>query len=280
MSLHFFTAGKSHGPALAAILEGLPAGLPLAAETINQDLARRQHGYGAGPRMKLEQDQAQILSGVMNGLTTGAPLAFIIANRDHAKWRGLAVPPFTRPRPGHADLTGAVKYGYSDLRPALERASARETAGRVAVGAACRLFLAQFGIQVGGYVCSIGEIAANLEEISLADRIRLGQESEVGCPQPEAAQAMHSRIQQVMQERDTLGGVIEVAVLGLPPGLGSYTQWDRRLDARLGAAVLSIHFQGPAAVSRRHRRIHRPADSAGSSGHQTRRPPGGTPHRG
>lgn len=240
MSLHFFTAGESHGTALAAILEGLPAGLPLAAETINQDLARRQHGYGAGPRMKLEQDQVQILSGVMDGLTTGAPLAFTIANRDHAKWRAKGIPPFTRPRPGHADLTGAVKYGYSDLRPALERASARETAGRVAVGAACRLFLAQFGIQVGGYVCSIGEIVANLEEISLADRIRLGQESEVGCPQTEASQAMHTRIQQVMQERDTLGGVIEVAVLGLPPGLGSYTQWDRRLDARLGAAVLSI----------------------------------------
>ena len=240
MPLHFLTAGESHGPALAAILEGLPAGLPLSAETINQDLARRQHGYGAGPRMKLEQDQAQILSGVMDGLTTGAPLAFTIANKDHAKWEGKAIPPFTRPRPGHADLTGAVKYGYTDLRPALERASARETAARVAVGAACRLFLAQFGIQVGGYVCSIGEITANLEGIDLAERMRLAQASEVGCPQAQAAQAMHARIQQVMQERDTLGGVIEVAVLGLPPGLGSYTQWDRRLDARLGAAALSV----------------------------------------
>ncbi len=240
MPLHFITAGESHGPALVAILEGLPAGLPLSAEAINQDLARRQHGYGAGPRMKLEQDQAQILSGVMAGLTTGAPLAFTIANRDHEKWRAKGIPPFTRPRPGHADLTGAVKYGYTDLRPALERASARETAARVAVGAACRLFLAQFGIQVGGYVCSIGEITANLEGIELAERMRLAQASEVGCPQPEAAQAMHARIQQVMQERDTLGGVIEVAVLGLPPGLGSYTQWDRRLDARLGAAALSV----------------------------------------
>jgi chorismate synthase len=240
MPLHFLTAGESHGPALAAILEGLPAGLPLSAESINQDLARRQHGYGAGPRMKLEQDQAQILSGVMDGLTTGAPLAFTIANKDHEKWRAKAISPFTRPRPGHADLTGAVKYGYSDLRPALERASARETAARVAVGAACRLFLAQFGIQVGGYVCSIGEITANLEGIDLAERIRLAQASEVGCPQPEAAQAMHTRIQQVMQERDTLGGVIEVVALGLPPGLGSYAQWGRRLDARLGAAALSV----------------------------------------
>jgi chorismate synthase len=240
MPLHFFTAGESHGPSLAAILEGLPAGLTLTAETINADLARRQQGYGAGPRMKLEHDQVEILSGVMGGLTTGGPLAFLIANRDHEKWRGQAVPPFTRPRPGHADLTGAVKYGYSDLRPALERASARETAARVAVGAACRLFLAQFGIQVGGYVCSIGEISANLDGISLPERIRLAKESAVACPQPEAAQAMHTRIQQIMQARDTLGGVIEVAVLGLPPGLGSFTQWDRRLDARLGAAVLSI----------------------------------------
>jgi chorismate synthase len=240
MALHFLTAGESHGPDLTAILEGLPAGLPLAAEAIDQDLARRQQGYGAGPRMKIEHDRAQILSGVMDGLTTGAPVAFLIANQDHEKWRGQAVPPFTRPRPGHADLTGAVKYGYTDLRPALERASARETAGRVAVGAACRLLLAQIGIHVGGYVCSIGEIVANLEGISLADRIRLGRESDVGCPLPEAAQAMHTRIQQVMQARDTLGGVIEVAVLGLPPGLGSYMQWDRRLDARLGAAVLSI----------------------------------------
>ena len=240
MALHFLTAGESHGPALTAILEGLPAGLPLAAEVINQDLARRQQGYGAGPRMKIEHDQAQILSGVMDGLTTGSPLSLLIANRDHEKWRGQAVLPFTRPRPGHADLTGAVKYGYPDLRPALERASARETAARVAIGAVCRQFLAQFGIQIGGYVCSIGEVAANLEEISLAERIRLGQESEVGCPQPEAALAMHSRIQQVMKARDTLGGVIEVAVLGLPPGLGSFVQWDRRLDARLGAAVLSI----------------------------------------
>ena len=191
--------------------------------------------------MKIEQDQAQILGGVMDGLTTGAPLAFLIENRDHAKWRGKAVAPFTTPRPGHADLTGAVKYGYSDLRPALERASARETAARVAVGAVCRLFLAQFGIQVGGYVCSIGEITADLDGIRLAERIRLAQASRGalpgpgGCPRP-----CSSRIRQVMQERDTLGGVIEVAALGLPPGLGSYVQWDRRLEARLGAAVLSI----------------------------------------
>lgn len=240
MPLRFLTAGESHGPALVAILEGMPAGLPLAAPDINHDLARRQHGFGAGPRMKLEHDAAQILGGVMGGLTTGAPLALRIINQDHAKWRGRPVEALTIPRPGHADLTGAIKYGYPDLRPALERASARETACRVAVGAICRLLLARFGIQVGGYVCSIAEVGADLEALPLAERISLAQASDVACPQPAAAQAMRARIQQAMQARDTLGGVIEVIALGLPPGLGSYAQWDRRLEARLGAAVLSI----------------------------------------
>ena len=240
MPLRFLTAGESHGPALVAILEGMPAGLPLAAPDINHDMARRQHGFGAGPRMKLEHDAAQILGGVMGGLTTGAPLALRIINQDHAKWRGRPVEALTIPRPGHADLTGAIKYGYPDLRPALERASARETACRVAVGAICRLLLARFGIQVGGYVCSIAEVGAELEALPLAERISLAQASDVACPQPAAAQAMRARIQQAMQARDTLGGVIEVIALGLPPGLGSYAQWDRRLEARLGAAVLSI----------------------------------------
>ncbi|HEX7395231.1 MAG TPA: chorismate synthase [Anaerolineaceae bacterium] len=240
MSLRFLTAGESHGPALVAILEGMPAGLPLSPPDINHDLARRQHGYGAGPRMKVEKDTAQILGGVMGGLTTGAPLALQIENQDHAKWRGRPVEALTTPRPGHADLTGAIKYGYPDLRPALERSSARETACRVAVGAVCRLLLVQFGIQVGGYVCSIAEVGAELEALPLAERISLAQASDVACPQPAAAEAMRTRIQQAMQARDTLGGVIEVVALGLPPGLGSFAQWDRRLEARLGAAVLSI----------------------------------------
>ncbi len=240
MPLRFLTAGESHGPALMAILEGLPAGLPLTPALLAADLARRQQGYGAGPRMKLEQDAAQILGGVMDGRTTGAPLALLIENRDHAKWRGRAVEPFTTPRPGHADLSGALKYGYRDLRPALERASARETAARVAVGAACRGLLAQFGIQVGGYVTSIGEVSADLEEMPLAERIAAARDSDVGCPQPQAAEAMRARIRAAMQARDTLGGVIEAVALGLPPGLGSYAQWERRLEARLGAAVLSI----------------------------------------
>ena len=240
MTLRFLTAGESHGPGLTAILDGLPAGLPIRVDLVDRDLARRQHGYGAGPRMKIEQDKAIVLAGVMSGMTTGAPVAIQIENRDHLKWRGRPVAPFTAPRPGHADLTGAIKYGLRDLRPALERASARETAARVAVGAICRLLLAQFGLQVGGYVGSIGEVDACLLDISLTDRITLAATSELSCPDPKAAEAMRDRIRQAIQARDTLGGVIEVLALGLPVGLGSFAQWDRRLEARLGAAVLSI----------------------------------------
>ncbi len=242
MTLRFLTAGESHGPALVAILEGLPAGLKIEAEDIDRQLARRQAGYGAGPRMKLEHDRTRILSGVMEGVTTGAPLALQIENRDHAKWRGRAVAAFTTPRPGHVDLAGAVKYGYQDIRPALERASARETAARVAVGAVCARLLAEFGIKVGGYVVAIGEIAAGtgLEELTYAERFERAEQSEVRCPMAADAEAMQARIRRVMQERDTLGGVIEIVALGLPAGLGSHVQWDRKLEARLGAAVLSV----------------------------------------
>lgn len=240
MNLRFLTAGESHGPALLAILEGLPAGLPLSAETLNHELARRQRGYGAGPRMKIESDEAQILGGVMGGLTTGAPLAVLIENKDHVKWRGRPAPPFTTPRPGHADLTGALKYRYRDLRPALERASARETAARVAVGAACKALLSQFGIQVGGYVTTIDSVEAHLDHIPLTERAAAAEGTDVRCPDPQAAEAMRTRIHQAMQARDTLGGVIEVVALGLPPGLGSHVHWDRRMESRLGAAVLSI----------------------------------------
>ncbi|HVN55590.1 MAG TPA: chorismate synthase [Anaerolineaceae bacterium] len=240
MTLRFLTAGESHGPALVAILDGLPAGLALDEEPIQKDLARRQKGYGAGPRMKLEEDRARILSGVMGGVTTGAPISFLIENQDHARWKGKPVAPFVHPRPGHADLTGAVKFGLDDLRPALERASARETAARVAVGATCRAFLAAFGIRVGGYVCSIGEIEASLDGVPLPERIDRAFDSDVSCPDPQAGEAIHDRIRKCMEEKDTLGGVIEVVSLGLPAGLGSYTQWDRRLEACLGAAILSV----------------------------------------
>ena len=240
MPLRFLTAGESHGPVLTALLDGMPAGLPISTQAINTDLARRQHGYGAGPRMKIETDTARILGGVMEGQTTGGPLSFQIENRDHLKWRGKPIPAFSNPRPGHADLTGALKFGYSDLRPALERASARETAARVAVGAVCRQFLAQFNIQIGGYVTSIGSILANLEGLSYIERIQAALVSEVSSPDPIADQEMQSAIRQTMTDKDTLGGVIEAVALNLPPGLGSFAQWDRRLEARLGAAVLSI----------------------------------------
>lgn len=240
MSLRFLTAGESHGPGLTLILEGLPAGLPLDSDVMDADLARRQHGYGAGPRMKLERDHARILGGVMAGKTTGAPLAVFIENLDHARWKGKAIPRFSIPRPGHADLTGALKYGYDDLRPALERASARETAARVAAGAVCRHLLAQFGVRIGGYVCAIGEVEAHLAGMPLEERIRRALGSEVGCPDEQASTAMQARIREIIQQRDTLGGVIEAVALDLPPGLGSYVHWERRLDARLAAAVMSI----------------------------------------
>jgi chorismate synthase len=240
MTLRLMTAGESHGPALVTILDGMVAGLPLKAEEIDRELRRRQLGYGAGPRMKIEKDAVRILGGVMGGRTTGAPLALLIANVEHARWRGRPVEPMTAPRPGHADLSGTLKYGLTDLRPALERASARETASRVAAGAVCKVFLAQFGIQVGGYIVSIGEVDAECEAMAYAERLERAEQSDVRCPDEAAAGRMRQRIRRVMQEKDTLGGVLEVVALGLPPGLGSYAQWDRRLEARLGAALLSV----------------------------------------
>jgi chorismate synthase len=238
--MRLVTSGESHGPALVAILEGLPAGLPLTVEIINIELVRRQQGYGSGPRMKLEHDEAQILGGVMEGKTTGSPLSVLVPNHDHENWCGKAIEPLTTPRPGHADLTGAIKYGYRDLRFALERASARETAARVAVGAVCKHLLAQFGIKIGGYVVAIGEVNGDLDQIPYLDRINRAEASDVRCPEASLAEAMRNCIQQAITHRNTLGGIIEVIALGLPPGLGSYAQWDQRLDARLGAAILSV----------------------------------------
>ena len=248
MPLRFLTAGESHGPSVLTILEGLPAGLPLSAADIDPDLARRQglsaggKPYaGASPRMKLEHDHALILSGVMGGETIGAPIAVQVDNLDHAKWKGRAIEPMTVPRPGHADLTGAVKYGYGDLRQSLERASARETTARVAAGSICRKLLAQFGIRVGSYVTEIGGVAADLADLSLEERLRLAGESEMNCPSPSATEAMRARVQAIMQARDTLGGVFEVVALGVPPGLGSHVHFDRRLTGRLAGALMSIH---------------------------------------
>jgi chorismate synthase len=190
--------------------------------------------------MKIERDSVRILSGIMEGVTIGSPITMEIENKDHAKWSGEEIPPFTTPRPGHADLTGAIKYGYRDLRPSLERASARETAARVAVGAVCRHVLSQFGITIGGYVRSIGEVTAEVEEVDLIERARIAEENDVRAPDPEVAERMRAQIRIIMEARDTLGGTIEIFALGLPPGLGSHVQWDRRLDARLGGAVLGV----------------------------------------
>ena len=238
--LRFLSAGESHGPDLTAILEGIPAGLNLSPEVINLELTRRQKGYGSGGRMKIEKDAVRILGGVMGGMTTGAPIALLVENADHVKWKGKAVEPMTAPRPGHADLTGAVKYGYHDLRPALERASARETTMRVAAGAVCKYFLSQFDIRVGGYVQAIGDISSDLTGMPYPERFARAEESDVRCPDAVAASKMRIRIEQIMHSKDTLGGILDVVALGVPVGLGSFAQWDRRLDARLGAAILSI----------------------------------------
>lgn len=262
MTLRFLTAGESHGPGLVTILEGLPAGLPLSAEMIDTELQRRQRGYGAGPRMKIERDSAQVLGGVMEGLTTGAPLAILIENRDHKKWRGKPVPAFTTPRPGHADLTSAIKYRFQDLRPGLERASARETAVRVVVGAVCKQLLAQFSIQVGGWVTAIGQIESKLEDIPVSERSSRAEETDVRCPDLQAAEAMRSHIREAMQARETLGGIIEVVALGLPPGLGSHVHWDRRLESQLGAAVLSIQAIKGVEIGQAFEMTRRPGTQA------------------
>ncbi len=238
--LRFLDAGESHGPALTAILDGIPAGIPLSASIIDFELARRQKGYGSGGRMKVEKDTVELLGGVMGGKTTGAPISLLVRNTDHAKWKGKPVPPMTSPRPGHADLTGAVKYGYPDLRPSLERASARETAMRVAAGSVCKQLLAQFGIRVGGYVLSIGDICGEAGDMPYPERFERAEESDVRCPDASAAMRMHAAIEAAMHARDTLGGVIEIVALNVPMGLGSFTQWDRRLEARLALALMSV----------------------------------------
>ncbi|MCB9112153.1 MAG: chorismate synthase [Anaerolineales bacterium] len=240
MPLRFLTAGESHGPSLTTILDGIPAGLPLTTDIINKELARRQQGYGSGGRMKIEKDTVQILSGVMGGETTGAPIALLVQNDDHVKWKGKAVEPMTAPRPGHADLTGAVKYGYKDLRPALERASARETTMRVAAGAVCKHFLAQFGIIVGGYVSAIGGVEAQFNGSSYQSRFDAAESSDVRCPDEASAEKMRAEIEKTIHGKNTLGGVLEIVALNLPVGLGSFVQWDRRLEAKLAMAIMSV----------------------------------------
>ncbi len=245
MTLRFLTAGESHGPQLTAILDGMPAGLPLAASDIDRDLARRQAGYGAGPRMKIESDRAHLTGGVMAGRTTGAPIALAIDNLDYERWKDRDIPPMTIPRPGHADLTGAIKYGYRDLRLALERASARETAARTAIGAICRKFLKAFEVEIGSYVTAIGSVDTDLPAAPhpaiYLERFQHAAESDVCCPDADTVERMRAEIRAAIEARDTLGGVVEVVALNVPPGLGSHVQWDRRLSGRLIGALGSVH---------------------------------------
>jgi len=241
--VRFLTAGESHGPELTAILDGIPAGLHLASGDIQTDMARRQKAYGAGGRMGIEQDTVRLTAGVMDGLTTGAPIALTIQNRDWDNWAEKDISPMTIPRPGHADLTGAIKYGYHDLRLALERSSARETAARVAVGAICKQLLKHAHIQIGSYVTAIGHVSSMLtDDLDYPTRFAAAEADESGtrCPIPDKAAHMREHIYACMQKKDTLGGIFEVVALGVPPGLGTYVQWDRRLDARLIAAICSI----------------------------------------
>ena len=244
--LRFMTAGESHGPCLTAILEGLPAGLKLDLEAINRDLARRQQGYGRGGRMKIEKDKVEIVSGVRFGEALGGPITLRVVNKDFANWTDrMAVfgepagGKVTAARPGHADLTGVKKYNRQDVRDILERSSARETTMRVAVGAVCKEFLRALGVSVVSQVTNIGGVEVDPSKIN---RHLLGQEtdSELNCFDSDAEEKMKAKIDEAKKAGDTLGGVFEVIVRGLPAGLGSHIQWDRRLDAKIAGAMMSI----------------------------------------
>ncbi|NMP21173.1 chorismate synthase [Sulfobacillus harzensis] len=242
----YVTAGESHGPGLVGIVEGVPAGIPLTREVIDEDLARRQKGYGRGGRMSIERDRVEVWGGVRHGRTLGSPVALTVTNRDFDNWRESMSPDagtpdrvVTRPRPGHADLVGGIKYGHRDLRNVLERASARETTMRVALGAVARAFLRSLGIEVYGHVVSIGPVHAAAADYTL-EEIRQAEDSPVRVVDGTVAQAMMRAIDEAKEAGDTLGGTFEVVAFGLPVGLGSYVSWHRRLEARLGAALLSI----------------------------------------
>lgn len=247
----FTTAGESHGRALVAIVEGLPAGMPVDTQEINHELLRRQQGYGRGARMKIESDSVEILSGVRHGLTLGSPLAMMIENKDWANWTEVMsaepqeIPPeksrrVKRPRPGHADLAGGLKYDARDLRDVLERASARETAARVACGALAKQLLANFGIEIRSHVIQLGGIPEKPLELTFAQIAAIPAHAPLRCGNAEVEQRMINLIDQKKAAGDTLGGIFEVVARGVVPGLGSHTAWDLKLDGRLAQAVMSI----------------------------------------
>ena len=235
--LTYSTAGESHGKCLIALVEGLPHGLTIDENLINAELARRQGGYGRGGRMNIESDRVQILTGVRKGHTIGSPVTLLISNRDS---RIDSAPPVTQPRPGHADLAGMQKYGIDDARDILERASARETAARVAAGALARLLISEVGIEVVGYVMRIGPVQIRPTEMGAEELRRARDESETYCPDPEATDRMKKEIDAARDDGDTLGGLVEVIAFGVPPGLGSHGQWREKLDGRLARAVMSV----------------------------------------
>jgi len=246
--IRFTTAGESHGQAILAILEGIPAGLNINTEDIDVDLARRQKGYGRGNRMRIETDQVNILSGVRYARSLGSPITLLVYNKDWENWQSLMSPTSVdidgkhlhKPRPGHADLVGLMKYGVNDFRDILERASARETAARVAVGAVCRELLKEFGINIYSYVQSIGKVSAKLNGIDKKQIQHLAEMSFVRCPDKDASKKMIQVIKQACAHGDTLGGKFKVVAENIPVGLGSHTQWDLKLDGRLAQSLMSI----------------------------------------
>ena len=255
--MRYLTAGESHGPRLTAIIEGVPAGLPLTADYINAELKRRQGGYGRGARMKIESDQVEVTSGVRHGLTMGGPITLNVTNLDHQKWleimsaadvdekkKGLRK--ITKPRPGHADLVGGMKYRFDDLRNSLERSSARETTMRVAVGAVAKRLLEEIGVEVASHIVTFGGIDIDvLDDLTVAEIKERAAQSEVSIVNPEREEEIKAYIDQIKKDGDTIGGVIETVVGGVPVGLGSYVQWDKKLDAKIAQGVVSINaFKG------------------------------------
>jgi len=256
LTLRYLTAGETHGPQLTAIIEGLPSNLELDFEALNFQLQRRQKGHGRGRRMQIETDEAQIVGGVRHGKTTGAPVALVVENKDWKHWTSVMnVEPIEggdeakrrvhRPRPGHADLNGGLKYNLKDLRNVLERSSARETAARVAVGAIARQFLAKFGVKVAGHVVSIGDVVAKTPNLPIDELIEQTEASPVRVVDKDAEQKMMDLIDKTKADGDSIGGIVECIIEGLPVGLGSHVQWDRKLDGRIAQAVVSINaFKG------------------------------------